>query len=253
MKRIAIFAHYDARGEVKPYVLFHLKALQRECEAIAFVSTAELSAGELDKVRPYCSSAVLRENAGFDFGMWQHALQSLDLSDADELVLVNSSVFGPLYSLGPIFQRMSQHDCDFWGMTDSFDICSHLQSYFLVFKRPVLSSPRFMEFFNSVLPYRDKYQTIRSYEVGLTQFLRESGFRDAALVPMGSWISSERARERLRKKRRDATLFYPMQLLRAGMPFVKAHLLRDNPGRVWLRPVLNTMRESGYDMSQVQY
>lgn len=253
MKRIAIFAHFDARGEVKPYILYYLAALREHCSSIAFVSTGKLSEAELAKVRPYCDTAVVRDNVGYDFGMWKHVLPSLELSNVDELVLANSSVFGPLYPLGPIFERMSGHDCDFWGMTDSYEIFSHLQSYFLVFKRRVLESTAVQDFFNSVLPYRDKDQLIRSYEIGMTVYLRERGFKDAAMVPMGSWLSSEKRRAKLCKKRRNATAFYPMELLRAGMPFVKVQLLRDNPGHVWLRPVLKEMRKSGYDMSQVQY
>ena len=57
-------------------------------------------------------------------------------------------------------------------MTDSFEIRWHVQSYFLVIKRRALQSLAFSQFFNAVLPYRDKDQVIRSYELGLTRFLR---------------------------------------------------------------------------------
>ena len=40
MKRIAIYAHYDARGEVKRYVLHTLRHLREECDEVHFVSTA---------------------------------------------------------------------------------------------------------------------------------------------------------------------------------------------------------------------
>ncbi len=253
MKRIAIFAHYDHLGEVKPYILSYLKALRAECDAIAFVSTATLSQGQLAKVSDYCSTATLRENVGWDFCMWQAALTELELSSSDELLLVNSSVFGPVFPLRPIFEEMSRRDCDFWGMTDSFEIAWHLQSYFLVLKRTAFTSERFKTFFRGVLPYRDKDQVIRSYELGLTRFLQEGGLVPAAFVPMAAWIKSEAAKKRLCARRRNATFFYPMELLRGGMPLVKVQLLRDNPARVRLSPVLRAMADSGYDMSQIQY
>jgi lipopolysaccharide biosynthesis protein len=253
MKRLAIFAHYDGDVEIKPYVVTFLRSLREICDEIVFVSTTALSEVELEKVRQFCERTQLRANAGYDFGMWQHALSALDLSNVDELVLTNSSVFGPVYPLAPIFEQMAERDCDFWGMTDSFEIRWHLQSYFLVLKRQALSAPAFAQFFSGVLPYRDKEQVIRSYELGLTQFLREHGLKPDAFVPMASWLESPLRRARVCAKRRNATLYYPLQLLRAGMPLVKMQLLRDNPARVSLTRVQQTMAAAGYDTSQVRF
>lgn len=253
MKRIALFAHFDAKNEVKSYVLSYLKALRGECESIAFVSTSPLPEPERAKLAPYCERVLLRDNVGWDFVMWREALSAVDLSGVDELVLANSSTFGPIFPLRPIFERMSAERCDFWGMTDNFEIAWHLQSYFLVFKRSALRSPAFAEFFRGVLPYRDKDQVIRSYELGLSRYLQEAGLVPAAFAPIGAWERSEWKRERLRRKRRNATLYHPLQLVRLGMPLVKVQLLRDNPAKVRLKPVLHAMEESGYDMSQVQY
>jgi len=253
MKRLAIFAHYDGDLEIKPYAVTFLRSLREICEEVVFVSTTALSEAELEKVRPFCVRTHLRANAGYDFGMWQHGLSELDLSNVDELVLTNSSVFGPVYPLAPIFEQMAERDCDFWGMTDSFEIRWHLQSYFLVLKRQALSAPAFSQFFNGVLPYRDKDQVIRSYELGLTQFLREHRLKPDAFVPMASWLGSPLRRARVCAKRRNATLYYPLQLLSAGMPLVKVQLLRDNPARVSLRRVRHAMEAAGYDMSQVRF
>ena len=254
MKRVALFAHYDGQAEVRPYVSFFLRALKEVCAEIRFVSTALLSDAELDRVRPYCSSVVsLIENRGYDFGMWQHELGSLELTGVDELILTNSSFFGPICPLAPILDQMGRAECDFWGMTDTFEIDWHLQSYFLVFKQAALSSSAFATFFKSVLPYKNKEQLIRSYELGLSRFLIEQGLRAAAFIPVGAWLSSPEARTKLARRRRNPTLFQPLALIAAGMPFVKVQLLRDNPLGVPLGPVLRAMRESGYDMSNVRF
>jgi lipopolysaccharide biosynthesis protein len=253
MKRTAIFAHYDAAGTVKPCTLSYLKALRAHCHSIAFVSNGNLAEHELAKAREYCATAMRRENVGFDFCAWQSALASLDLTDCDELLLANSSVFGPVYPLGPIFEEMSRRECDFWGMTDNFEIAWHLQSYFLVLKRAAFTSECFKTFFRAVLPYRDKDQVIRSYEIGLTRFLEEGGLVPAAFVPMAAWVQSEAGKRKLRARPCNSTLVYPMELLRAGMPLVKVQLLRDNPAKVKLEPVLRAMAEGGYDLAQVEY
>jgi len=253
LQRVALFAHYDGQGEVKPYIVELLRRLQPHCAEILFVSTAGLSEAELAKVQPFCSRSIAQPNLGYDFCMWQAALRELDLAAIDELLLTNSSVFGPLVPLGPAFERMTASNADFWGMTDNFAMAWHLQSYFLVLKKRVLCSPSFARFFASVLPYEDKWQVVRSYELGLTQFLVEQGFAAAAFAPVGCWLDSPTAVVRLREARLDSTLFFPLELLQAGMPFVKALLLRENPGRVALQPVLRAMRARGYDTSLIRF
>src|SRR5690349_11001757 len=84
--RLALFAHFDAQDQVKRYVVEYLAQLRTVCERVVFVSTSRLAASELDKVRPFAGKALLRDNAGFDFGMWQHALERTDLAGVDEVV-----------------------------------------------------------------------------------------------------------------------------------------------------------------------
>src|SRR5258706_10297074 len=103
MKRIALFAHFDADAVVRPYVLYLLKELRTVADDIFFVSTSPLAAKELDKVRLHCSRASTKENVGYDFGMWSEAMKHVDFDACDELILSNSSVFGPLRPLAPIF------------------------------------------------------------------------------------------------------------------------------------------------------
>ena len=120
MQRHAIFAHFDAQNEIKPYIRHLLQALRPHCSRIVFVSNARLPAGALATLDGLCDRAALRDNVGFDFCMWQHAIADERLDQIDELVLVNSSVFGPLTPLDGGFERMSATDCDWWGVTDSY-------------------------------------------------------------------------------------------------------------------------------------
>jgi rhamnosyltransferase len=253
MNRVAIFAHFDRQNEVKPYVQFYLERLREVCSRVVFVSTARLPPSGIERLRPYADQILLRENVGWDFGMWKHALEHTDLSGSEELVLTNSSLFGPVYPLGPIFEQMSAKPCDFWGMTDNFEIRWHLQSYFLVFKRNVTHSDSFRLFWNSVLPYRNKSAIVSSYELGLTSFLVDSGFQPGAFLPTEAWSSWLWRRRMDLERRWNPTLFYPEKLLSFGMPFVKVMLLRDNVGDVRLDPVYEGMSRAGYDMSLVAF
>ncbi|MCC6528304.1 MAG: hypothetical protein IT373_37010 [Polyangiaceae bacterium] len=251
MRRLAIYAHFDPDNEVKRYVLHTLGELGRDCERLDFVSTSPLPAAEQGKLRGSCASVTLKDNVGYDFGMWQRALAETDLEAWDEIVLANSSVFGPVFPMSSAYERAGS--ADFWGMTDNHDIAWHLQSYFLVFRRPVLRSAAFRQFWQSVLPYRDKFQAIRAYEVGLTRFLREAGFRARALYPVRSLFPPWPLRGLYRKPDDNATCYHPLRLLRAGMPLVKVQLLRDNPVDVRLGPVVRYLERTGYDLSLIDF
>jgi len=253
MNRVVLFAHYDGHDEVKAYVVYYLEQLRKDCTRIVFVSTARLRDSELDKIRPYAGQILMKDNAGYDFGMWRHAIDRTDFRDVDELVLTNSSIFGPVFPLGPIFGRMEDDPSDFWAMTDNFEYRWHLQSYFLVLRRPVLNSRAFQEFFASVLPYRDKGPVVLSYEVGLTSYLVENGFSAGAFAPIESWASWAMRRRMDLERRWNPTLFCPAKLLSLGMPFVKMMLLRDNVGDVDLGAVYQMMAEAGYDLDLIEF
>jgi rhamnosyltransferase len=252
MRRLVIFAHYDAQAEVKRYVTFLLSKVAACCDRIVFVSTSALAARELAKVEPHCAEALLRDNSGYDFATWRTVLEQTDLGAWDEIVLMNSSVLGPVGSLDSAFSRMDQVACDFWGMTENHEIAPHIQSYFLAFRQSALRSPSFGRFWGGVLPYRDKKQVIRSYEVGLTRFLVENGLRSAVLASLDSlsiplWQRMGNWRET------NPCSSYPIELLERGMPFVKIELLRDNPKSVPLSPVYRAMQRAGYDLDMVEF
>jgi rhamnosyltransferase len=248
VRRIAIFAHFDAQHEVKRFVYQHLQSLRLVCESILFVSNSPLAPADVTKLEQLCAGVLVRENTGYDFSMWQHGLAKVALTDWDELVLTNSSVFGPIFPLQGVFSRMQDSDSDFWGMTENTEFARHLQSYFLVFRRRLLAAPAFVAFWGGVLPYRDKYQTIRSYEIGLTTYFREQGFRAASFIPPGSF-----SRRWPRRKVYDLTLSCPLELLKAKMPYLKAALLRDNPKGVNLAALYSAADEAGYDRSLIQF
>jgi rhamnosyltransferase len=244
MRRVALFAHYDGQDEVKRYIVHLVAELRRVCDEVVFLSTAKLSDREVTRARAVADRVVLCENRGFDFGMWKAGLSLVDLGSLDELVLANSSVFGPLRPLSATFSYMEGKPCDFWGMTDSEQIAWHLQSYFLVFRKPILAGDALTRFFASVLPYTTKDQVIRSYEIGLSTWLVEQGYRGAARVPFPTLARGGYG---------NPSVTHAAEVLDRGVPFVKVEVLRDNPERVALRPIRARMVELGYDPTLVQF
>ncbi|MBY0474164.1 MAG: rhamnan synthesis F family protein [Nitrosomonas sp.] len=121
---------------------------------------------------------IFKRNSGYDFGSWLCGIYYLrdHLPELNQLVLINDSIFGPLYNLKPIFEKMDSEYSDFWGLIDSFQSGYHLQSFFLVFNNKVLSSSFFNEFGNSFSYSDNKEIVIQEGELSLTNKLVQEGF-----------------------------------------------------------------------------
>jgi rhamnosyltransferase len=256
MRRVAIYAHYDAANRVRRYVHHYLAGLRRVVDEIWFVSTSDLPEPELARVRETCARAWVRPNVGFDFGMWQDAIGQLDLATVDELVLTNSSVFGPLTSFEPMFARMAASPADLWGATENWDEGRHLQSYFLVLRKRLLASPAFAQFWASVLPYKNKRQVIYSYEVGMSNFFRDQGFTLEPAVHLGQLFHLEPGSfwlEVMCRASGNPTVRHGAELIELGLPLVKVELLRDNPYSADLDKVYAAIDRTGYDRSLIEF
>lgn len=260
-KTLCVLAHFDRDGAVDDYVARYLQALDElGCETV-FVSTAKnLDDESIRKIKPFCSKFIIKQNIGYDFASWRTGLEAVgDLSSYDRLIIANDSVYGPLQDLRKIFAEMDGRDVAFWGITDSLKYGRHLQSYFLVYDRPVLQSRVFAEFWRKLPDYRHKYVVIIQGEVGLSRRLVAAGFNFAAYCPIEAVQEAQRAdagtlAAKFRDPRISPTHRAWRALMRAGCPFLKIQLLRDNPMRVpdledWEAVVGEV---SGYDLDLIR-
>jgi len=243
MKRLAIYAHFGESPKVARYVWYFLKELRSLGFEICFVSNSPISIENQSEISTLCQKFIQRENTGYDFSMWQAGLAEYDLSKVEELLLTNSSIIGPLQPLAALWQNSSVQQCDFWGLTDNDEFGRHLQTYFMVFRRQVIQAASFMGFWRSVLPLKDKQQVIQNYEIGLTRWLEENGFKWKAVFPQEHMWSLFLKRRSFVKKigdwhynrcvpGRNTTILLPDLLLQCGMPFLKAALLYEAPFQV---------------------
>jgi hypothetical protein len=265
--KIVLFMHYDRNGFVRPQMLNYIRGLAESGRSIVFITNAgKLTAGSLAQLQTICAAVIIRRNIGYDFGAWRDAIERLELPRAgtEEIILANDSVLGPLQPLGGLLQRLTYNEADVLGLTESWQMKYHLQSYFLAFGPAALRSDAFGKFWRQVRPVPAKSFIIKHYEVGITQTMLKGGLRCLALWPYDTLVSQIDKREleeliaidlteagsvdpvlvtkKLQALRiRDATArriaMNPTadlwrQLLLAGFPFIKRELLRNNPTEV---------------------
>jgi lipopolysaccharide biosynthesis protein len=278
MKRLCIFAHYDIDDLVDEYVSYYLDSLKTVSSQIIFVTTSKISAKACANLKTVCDHVLIRKNIGYDFVSWKTGLRNAaNISDFDELIICNDSVYGPLYPLKDIFERMTNNDCDSWGMTQSNAIAYHIQSYFLVFKRHVIQSKAFRDFWNSMRIEDRKRDVIEKYEVGLSQTLLSAGFKLSAYAPYSppyTKVLSIMAGAALRKPARaiskifkiikgksglnykslnPAHLLWKNLIVKYQMPFLKVELLRDNPTKVNIKEYENVIKKyTNYDINLIR-
>ncbi len=235
-KTVCLFAQFDRDGIIEDYVIHHLSALREAGVIVVLVTTASyLASDDIEKIAPHCAAIIERENIGLDFGSWRTAMLVYpQVLGSGTLLFANDSVYGPMSPLRPLLDRMAATDCDFWGITESLQIRSHHQSYFLGFHRRCLRSQVFGDYCNDIALLSDKGQIIQQYEVGMKERLTAGGLRGAVLVPMGA-------------RHENPTLHRWREILKAGAPYLKVQLLRENPLCQSVEDWPDIVRAHGYD------
>jgi lipopolysaccharide biosynthesis protein len=220
-KKLCLFAHFDAKNKIAPYVVHHLQCLRELGADIVFISTAEqLPEQEIAKILPLCTQIIRRRNITLDFGSWRVGLVEIkNLSAYDQLILANDSVYGPFFPLSEVFKKMASQNLDFWGISSTRERDYHIQSYFLVFNKKTFESESFRKFWQHFHFYRSKRRIISEYEIGLTNWARDSHWH------LGAYI--EHSQVTLRDV--NPTLFYWDRLIEEySCPFLKTEVLRLN-------------------------
>lgn len=272
-KRAIVFAHYDKEDIVDPYVFCYLRELKKICRTLIVVSTANLCKQDLDELKIIGCDVIVRDNIGYDFVSYKSGLEYLNHNKFEEIVICNDSVYGPFFDIDKVFKKMDLQRCDFWGITSNDDISFHLQSYFLVFKKSVLNSSAFSDFWVTVDSLDSKNEIIRCYEVGLTQCLLKAGLMasvsadyklglSAQIIYLTKRISVRKIKqkifaifkgENLIPKINSTHEYWKELLLQGGMPFIKVELLRDNPMEVDIDDYETVIRSmSNYDLTLIK-
>ncbi len=279
--KLVLFMHFDSRGVVRQQLLDYMRDLAENGRGIVFVTNSgKLRPEAMRALQGLCAAVIIRRNVGYDFGAWADALHELGLPRAgtEEVILANDSVFGPLLPLGDVLRRLDYSKAEIWGLTESWQVRYHLQSFFLAFGPAALRSETFAKFWNGVRPVPAKSYIVKTYEIGVTQAMVKGGLRCAALWTYETLIKLVN-RDELEKlilaeetelgradpiqitrklqvlRIRDAvarrvalnpTSDLWRQLLLSGFPFIKRELLRDNPTKVedvgdWVEIVRGTL------------
>lgn len=240
--RLTICVFWDKEGVLREYALFYIKALKEFSEKLLVVVNGFITEASQKTLEELGCKVVKRENRALDFGAYKFGLSFIgyeNLNEYDEVILTNTTCYGPVFPFSEMFDEMEKRDCDFWGITEhnEYDdqewlkkhVYSHLQSYFLVFRRRLFLSKEFFEFFNEVkdeklLAYK---QIINLYETELTHYFESFGYKSSCYIDCKSYYDEKNlnpcyfstseliVKERIPLVKRKAIIFDPDTLLKS--------------------------------------
>lgn len=186
--RLGIFAFYDKHGIVDESVIFLLECFKKFFAKLIIVCNGQIEDNELIKLKYFSDAVFIRENQGFDIGAYKTALLNYigwnDLRNYNELVLFNSTFFGPFYDFETVFLDMEARNLDFWGLTKhgsmrlgEYKVTPHVQSYFMVIEERLLHSQDFFDFWISRKEgLEDIVEVIDNFELSFTRIFQNKGY-----------------------------------------------------------------------------
>lgn len=179
MKRLFLFAAYEATGIIGESLLWYLKNLS-EAGDVVLVADSDIEDAQLELLGSYCLYAQAARHEEYDFGSYKRAYAwaaaNLDLPSYDYIYLVNDSVYGPLHDLKRCLQKMEALRVHTFSLVvNPHKKHPHMQSWFVGLDRTVFLREWFVAFLYSVRKEADKNDVCIKYETGLTELITEKG------------------------------------------------------------------------------
>lgn len=197
-KRLAIFFFYDKDGIVDDYIPYMLEDLNKNISELLIVCNGKLTAEGRKKFEKLTPNILVRDNVGFDVWAYKEGMEYYGwekMKAFDEVILMNFTIFGPLYPFSEMFKEMDTREVDFWGITaahkvnyDPFGnikygyIPKHIQSHFIAIRKSMLNSVEFQKYWDNRPPINRYEEAIGLHEAIFTKEFEDKGFKYSIYV-----------------------------------------------------------------------
>lgn len=213
-QRLGIYCFYDKYGHAASFIKTFLDDLMDNLDDLVVVVNGQLSDQARQLFSEYTKTIIVRENKGLDVAAYKQAILTLGwekLESYDEVICLNDTVMGPVYPFREMFACMDRKDVDFWGITayagetvDKEQIPTHLQAYWHAYRRSLVSSPAFHEYWETMPLWKDYAEVTRKHEMTFTKHFTDLGFTWASYI---DW-------RKYRGYSSYPLLYMPMQIVR---------------------------------------
>jgi lipopolysaccharide biosynthesis protein len=198
VRRVLFYLFHDRDGIVDDYVPYKLRALRPFVDHIFVVSNSDLTAEGRSTLEGVADTQLVRENVGWDVGAFTAAMSQFGegrLAEHDELILMNSTFFAPVYPFAEVFERMAAEPVDFWGISSHPEVDPnpftnttgilerHLQTHWVTVRRRMFTSLEWRDFWATMPPLVTYDDVVLGYEARFTAYFANAGFSWLAAWP----------------------------------------------------------------------
>ena len=192
VRRVLFYLFHDRDGIVDDYVPYKLRALRPFVDHVFVVSNSDLTPEGRAALDEVADTVLVRENTGWDVGAFTAAMATFGearLAEYDELILMNSTFFAPVYPFAEVFDRMTAEPVDFWGISSHPEVDPnpfanttgilerHLQTHWVTVRRRMFTSLEWRDFWATMPPLVTYDDVVLSYEARFTAYFEHAGFR----------------------------------------------------------------------------
>ena len=199
MKRVAIYFFYDKDGVVDRYVNYFLEDFKQNLDRLIVVCNGKLTPEGREEFSKYTNEIIVRENKGFDVWAYKEGIEYIgwdNLKNYDELIMLNMTIMGPIYSFKEMFDEMdSRKELDFWGITKFHKfpvdpwglikygyIPEHIQSHFIAVRNPMLTSYEFKQHWEKMRMINTYFESVSYHESIFTKKFNDKGFKSDSYI-----------------------------------------------------------------------
>lgn len=236
MKRLLLYVHFNKYNRISSHVYYQLTKMRQIFSNVVFISNSSVSDKDYQKLVDLhlVDNFIQRENIGFDFAAWRDGMTAVGfevLATYDSVTIMNDTCFGPLWDIKDYYLEYESDDSvDFWGLTNNRatpksrytqGFREHIQSYFITFKKSVIVSPEFKNFWENVKNYTNVQDVIDNYETQVTTKFLDAGFNYKVIFN----TVNEDASHMLHA---DFSFYHPTAILSHRVPFIKVKAIDNN-------------------------
>ena len=191
--RLGIFVFYDKDGIADEYNFYFIEELKKQVSRLLVICNGDVEEEAGKRFSRIADEVMMRGNEGFDITAYHLGLKKYGYNrdgKFDEVIICNSTMFGPVYPFREMFEKMAVRDLDFWGITNFHEVPfdpfgtvkygmlpKHVQSFFMVFRKSLTMSPEFQKYWEDMPQITSYEQAIGYHEAIFTKEFADKGFQ----------------------------------------------------------------------------
>lgn len=201
-KKIAIYLIYQPKN-IAESTYHTIQHLANNGYSTLIVANHEIKPENIEKLLQNAWKLIERPNFGYDFGGYRDGIRYINelKIKVTHLVIINDSIWFPLYENDEMLTTMEDAEEDFIGVLEhqrksrNFFSKSKPQeapfygSYFWMLKEKAINNLAFTNFWNKYNNTNSKYHTIRNGERKFTHAMKNGGVKNKALFKMDDLIN----------------------------------------------------------------